>query len=67
MRGRVVSLSVGMAVGFPAIGAMVLGSLGSVFGVQAPLAGAAILALCLWLLMVQRLLRHGTDLETGAG
>lgn len=64
IRGRVISLSTGMAVGFPAIGAIIQGSLGSTFGIQAPVAGSMVLALIYWVWAAHRLMGNAVDLET---
>ena len=60
-RARVISFSTGMAVGFPALGALILGSLGDVLGVQAPVLGAAALSMTYWL-WASRRLRWQSDL-----
>tara|TARA_B100000315_G_C14581961_1_gene590945 strand:- start:2156 stop:3403 length:1248 start_codon:yes stop_codon:yes gene_type:complete len=62
-RARVISLSTGMAVGFPALGALILGSLGDVLGVQAPVLGAAALCLTYWLWASRRLRRQSDLME----
>jgi hypothetical protein len=53
-----------MAVGFPAIGAIIQGSLGSTFGIQAPVAGSMVLALIYWIWAARRLMGNAVDLET---
>jgi MFS family permease len=48
-RARVISLTSGIAVGFPALGALILGSFGNIFGVQAPVLVGAGLCITYWL------------------
>jgi len=62
-RARVISLSTGLAVGLPAIGALGIGALLEVFGPQAPLAGAMILGLIVWFWTSRGILRNAEDLE----
>ncbi len=62
-RARVISLSTGMAVGFPALGALVLGSLGDVLGVQTPVLAGAALCLIYWLWASKRLRRQSDLME----
>ena len=63
-RARVISLSTGMAVGFPALGALILGAFGDVFGVQAPVLGAAGLCATYWI-WASRRVRRQSDLMEG--
>ena len=62
-RARVISLSTGIAVGFPAIGALVLGLFSDFWGVQGPtlLAGLSCLIYSSW--AVRRLLSQSSSLE----
>ena len=62
-RGRVIGLSTGMAIGLPAIGSLCLGSLGSLFGIQAPVAGAMVLSLICLAWAAPRVLRQSDKLE----
>jgi len=62
-RARVISLSTGMAVGFPAVGALVLGGFGDVFGVQTPVLVAALLCLIYSIRASRHLLRQTNSLE----
>jgi MFS family permease len=62
-RARVISLSTGIAVGFPALGALILGSLGDVFGVQAPVLAAAGICAIYWLWASRRLRRQSDLME----
>lgn len=63
VRGRVVSISTAMAMGFPALGVLVLGTIGDFTGVQGPVAGAAILAAILLIPLARRLFRAAPLLE----
>jgi len=62
-RARVISLSTGIAVGLPAVGALALGSLGDIFGVQAPVLVAGLLCLICSLIASKRLIYHTKVLE----
>jgi len=64
-RARVISLSTGIAVGFPAIGSIILGSLGDVFGIQSPILIAGLVCLVYWLLFSRRLIRLSSFVESG--
>lgn len=63
VRGRVVGLTTGMAIGIPAIGGLILGPLGKEFGVQLPFIGAAILGVMAWSWIARRLYRQKDLLE----
>ena len=63
VRGRVISLGTGMAVGFPAIGALTFGWLGSAFGIEVSIAGAMVVALIYWVPASKRLLGRAKDIE----
>lgn len=63
VRGRVTGVSTGMAIGFPAIGAIILGPLGDEFGIQAPVAAGAVLGLIIWIGVARRLSRQTEQLE----
>ncbi|MBT7954277.1 MAG: MFS transporter [Rhodospirillaceae bacterium] len=62
-RARVISLSTGMAVGFPALGALILGSIGDVLGVQIPVLVAAAICLLYWFWASKRLRRQSDLME----
>ena len=47
-RGRVISLSTGLAVGLPAIGSLTLGALGEKFGLQAPVIVCMLIGIIYW-------------------
>ena len=64
LRGRVISVTTAIAIGFPALGALILGQIGDVTGVQAPVLGAALLAIVLWLVLAPRLRRWAGELES---
>jgi len=63
MRGRVMSLYGITWRGGPAVGALVMGGLSSVFGLQAPLAAGAVLCLIAWALVRprRRAIREGFE------
>lgn len=63
VRGRVISLGTGMAVGFPAIGALTLGWLGAIFGIEGTIAWAMALGLVYWLFASKRLLGQAQFME----
>jgi hypothetical protein len=52
-----------LAVGFPALGALILGSLGDLFGIQAPVLGATVLCLAYWFWASRRLRRQSDLME----
>jgi len=54
-RARVISLSTGIAVGFPACGALILGIVGDVFGVQLPVLIASVLCLIYYFMAAKKL------------
>jgi MFS family permease len=62
-RARVISLSTGMAVGFPALGALILGSIGDILGVQTPVLVAAAICLLYWFWASKRLRRQSDLME----
>ena len=62
-RGRVIGLSTGLAVGLPAIGALILGSLGESFGLQLPVAGSMIIGILFWIWSARRVMRQASLLE----
>jgi uncharacterized membrane protein len=51
----VISLSTGIAVGFPACGALILGIVGDVFGVQLPVLIASVLCLIYYFMAAKKL------------
>jgi MFS family permease len=63
IRGRVIALSGSIAMGLPAFAALILGQLGILWGIQWPIAGAAMLGLIWWAAVRGRVLRAGADLE----
>ena len=63
VRGRVIGLSTGMAIGLPAIGGLILGPLGKEFGVQLPFIVAMIVGVIGWSWIARRLYRHKDLLE----
>ena len=62
-RARVISLSTGIAVGFPAVGALVLGGISEFWGVQGPTIIAGLFCLIYFLFSVRRLLSQSRSLE----
>ena len=66
-RARVISLTTGIAVGFPAVGAIILGSLGDYVGIQLPLLISAILCASYWILKSRRLIRQSKLVESNNG
>jgi MFS family permease len=62
-RARVISLSTGIAVGFPAVGALVIGLFSDFFGVQGPTLMAGLLCLIYSGWSVRRLLSQSSSLE----
>ncbi|MDA0240443.1 MAG: hypothetical protein O3A84_10515 [Proteobacteria bacterium] len=67
VRGRVIGISTGMAIGFPAFGAVILGPLGDKFGVQTPVAVGAVVGLIAWAWIARRLSRQTAILERPPG
>jgi len=63
-RGRVMALSLMVPLGFPALGALVLGLLSNIYGLKIPLAGASVLGLVLWVIAMRHVKRHAETLET---
>jgi MFS family permease len=63
-RARVISLSTGVAVGFPAVGALVLGYFGNMIGIQLPVIFASGLCLIYFLRASKRLRLQEKDLES---
>ena len=63
VRGRVISLGTGMAVGFPAIGALTFGWLGSAISIEISITGAMVIALLYWVPAAKRIMGRATDLE----
>ena len=62
-RGRVISLGTGLAVGLPAVGALILGGLAETFGLQMPVLGAMIIGIIYWAWASRRLLQETDNLE----
>jgi len=62
-RGRVISLSTGLAVGLPALGALILGTLAETSGLQVPVMGAMVIAVLYWAWASRKLLNEREDLE----
>ena len=62
-RARVISLSTGIAVGFPAVGALILGSFGEIYGVQSPVFISAVICLVYSIPIAKSLLRKGDTLD----
>jgi predicted MFS family arabinose efflux permease len=63
MRGRVMSLYTLLFRGMPALGALLIGIAAEHFGLQATVAGAAILSLCFWLWAFRRRRRTADAME----
>ncbi len=63
VRARIIGVSVSIAIGGTAFGAVVIGSAAEVFGLGWPLAAAATIAILLVLATAPRLLRHAEQLE----
>ena len=62
-RGRVISLSTGLAVGLPAIGSLIMGSLGEKFGVQAPIIICMFVGIVYWIFAAKGVITEGPLLE----
>ena len=62
-RGRIISLSTGMAVGLPAIGALVLGSLGEKFGLQIPFVTFMLIGIFYWIFAARTVVPNSEILE----
>jgi len=62
-RGRVISLSTGLAVGLPAIGSLIMGSLGEKFGVQAPIIVCMFVGIIYWIFAAKGVITEGPLLE----
>ena len=62
-RGRVISLSTGLAVGLPAIGSLILGSLGEIFGVQAPIIVCMFIGIFYWVFAAKGVIAQAPLLE----
>lgn len=65
MRGRVISLTTGIAVGLPAVGSLLLGAVAEWAGLQPAIVGAALAGLACWLLARRALLREAPGMEAG--
>ena len=63
-RARVISLSTGIAVGFPAVGALILGSFGEIYGIQSPVLISALICLVYSIPIAKSLLCEGKALGT---
>ncbi len=64
MRGRVISLTTGMAIGVPSLGSLVLGWFATILGLQLCVIVSLTLGLVYWLWSVRYLATHATTLET---
>ncbi|MDP6174034.1 MAG: MFS transporter, partial [Rhodospirillales bacterium] len=64
MRGRVISLSMAIALGLPALGALIQGTIADFTGVQAPVLVAGLLVMGVWLVLRARLQSHAQRLES---
>ena len=62
-RGRVISLGTGLAVGLPAVGAVIQGGLAETFGLQLPVLGAMLIGIVYWAWASRRLLQESDNLE----
>lgn len=65
-RGRIMALSIILPVGLPAIGSISLGYLAEIFGLQIPMAGAAIVGGISWYFASRQVKRVSDLLETPA-
>jgi MFS family permease len=63
-RGRIMALSIVLPAGLPALGALALGFLSDVYGLQVPLASASVLGLVIWVFGLRDVRRHASTLET---
>jgi hypothetical protein len=52
-----------MSIGGPAVGAILIGWLGNLFGIQAPLMGAAMLGLAVWFVVAPKVRAEIQSLE----
>ena len=62
-RGRVISLSTGLAVGLPAIGSLTLGALGENFGLQAPVIVCMLIGIIYWSFAARGVMSQAPALE----
>ncbi len=62
-RARVMAFDSMMSIGGPAVGALLIGWLGTYFGVQAPLVTAAVLGLAVWLVVAPKVRAEIPSLE----
>ena len=62
-RGRVISLSTGLAVGLPAIGSLTLGALGEKFGLQAPVIVCMLIGIIYWSFAARGVMSQAPALE----
>ena len=62
-RGRVISLSTGLAVGLPAIGSLTLGALGEIFGLQAPVIVCMLIGIIYWSFAARGVMSQAPTLE----
>jgi len=62
-RGRVISLGTGLAVGLPAVGALILGTLAESLGLQVPVLGAMVIGIFYWAWAARLLLKEREELE----
>ena len=62
-RGRVISLTMSLSVGGMAVGALVLGSLADIVGLQMPIIAAAVIVLVILALIAKSIRSHASDLE----
>lgn len=65
MRARVTSLETMINIGFPAMGAILIGWAGTIYGIQAPLMISACVAVGVWLAISPILWRQRDNLERG--
>jgi MFS family permease len=66
LRARVMALDSMISTGAPALGAVLIGWAGAHFGIQMPLAAAALAGAVAWLLLARRVTRQRTALEGAA-
>ncbi len=64
VRARVISLSMAIALGFPALGALIEGYIAEFTGVQAPVLVASVLVICVWAWLGPRLRATAPSLES---
>jgi len=63
-RGRIMALSIILPTGLPALGALALGFMSNFYGLQLPLASAALFGVVIWFFAMRDVSKHAEILET---